>query len=47
MFSGGDNMFEELVDIKENNINQFDSELLDILLKDMTTGKNILWGTDN
>lgn len=40
-------MFEELVDIKENNINQFDSELLDILLKDMTTGKNILWGTDN
>lgn len=40
-------MFEELVDIKENNIAQFDSELLDILLKDMTTGKNILWATDN
>lgn len=40
-------MFEELVDIKENNICQFDYELLDILLKDMTTNKNILWGTDN
>lgn len=40
-------MFEELVDIKENNIFQFDYELLNILLKDMTTGKNILWGTDN
>lgn len=40
-------MFTELVDIKENNINQFDYELLSILLKDMTTSKNILWGTDN
>lgn len=40
-------MFQELVDIKENNIYQFDFELLNILLKDMTTGKNILWGTDN
>ena len=40
-------MFQELVDIKENNIYQFDFELLSILLKDMTTGKNILWGTDN
>ena len=40
-------MFTELVDIKENNIYQFDYELLSILLKDMTTNKNILWGTDN
>ena len=40
-------MFEELVDIKENNIRQFDYDLLTILLKDMTTNKNILWGTDN
>ncbi len=40
-------MFEELVDIKENNIFQFDYELLTILLKDMTTNKNIIWGTDN
>ena len=40
-------MFEDLVDIKENNIKQIDYELLNILLKDMTTGRNILWGTDN
>lgn len=40
-------MFEEKIDIKENNIFQFDYELLSILLKDMTTGKNILWATDN
>ena len=40
-------MFEELVDIKENNIKIFDYELLKILLKDNTTGKNILWATDN
>lgn len=47
VYLGGEGMFEELVDIKENNIKQFDYELLNILLKDMTTGKNILWGTDN
>lgn len=40
-------MFEELIDIKENNIAQFDYELLCMLLKDMTTEKNILWATDN
>lgn len=40
-------MFKELVDIKENNIYKFDFELLNILLKDMTTNKNILWGTNN
>ena len=40
-------MFRELVDIKEDNILSFDKELLDILLKDRTTNKNILWGTDN
>lgn len=40
-------MFDELIDIKENNIFYLDYELLSILLKDMTTGKNILWGTDN
>lgn len=39
-------MFRELVDIKEDNILSFDKELLDILLKDRTTNKNILWGTD-
>lgn len=40
-------MFDEKIDVKENNIFQFDYELMTILLKDMTTGKNILWGTDN
>ena len=40
-------MFRELVDVKENNILTIDFELLDILLKDRTSGKNILWGTDN
>lgn len=35
------------VDIKENKILKIDSELLAILLKDKTTGKNILWATDN
>lgn len=40
-------MFEELVDIKENNLVIFDYELLSILLKDKTTDKNILWATDN
>lgn len=40
-------MFQELVDIKENNIYQFNYDLLNILLKDMTTNKNILWGTEN
>lgn len=40
-------MFRELVDIKEDNILQFDYELMTILLKDNTTKKNIIWGTDN
>ena len=35
------------VDIKENNLLKIDSELLEILLKDKTTGKNIIWATDN
>lgn len=40
-------MFRELIDVKENNIVSIDYELLDILLKDKSSGKNILWGTDN
>ena len=40
-------MFKELIDVKENNIISIDYELLEILLKDRTSGKNILWGTDN
>ena len=39
-------MFKELIDIKEDNLINADYELLDILLKDRTSGKNILWGTD-
>ncbi len=35
------------IDIKENYIFNLDSQLLDILLKDNTTGNNILWATDN
>ena len=40
-------MFNELVDIKENNIFQFDYELMAILLKDNSSNKNIIWATDN
>ena len=35
------------IDIKENSILKLDSMLLEILLADKTTGKNILWCTDN
>ncbi len=37
----------ESIDIKENSLLEIDKELLDILLKDRTTGANILWATDN
>lgn len=40
-------MFRELVDIKEDNILQFDYELLQILLKDNSSNKTIIWATDN
>lgn len=39
-------MFRELVDVKEDNILQFDFELLSILLKDNSTKTNIIWATD-
>lgn len=39
-------MFSELVDIKEENIKNFDLELLEILISDKTTNKSIVWGTD-
>jgi len=39
-------MFKELVDIKEDNILQFDLELLNILLKDNSSKKNIIWATN-
>ena len=35
------------IDIKENDLLKIDSSLLAVLLKDMTTGHNILWCTDN
>ncbi len=40
-------VFSDLVDVKENSLINIDEELLEILLKDMTTGKNIYWATDN
>ena len=38
---------EESIDIKENDLLKIDRSLLEILLKDKTTGKNIIWATDN
>ena len=35
------------VDVKENEILEMDSSLLSILLKDHSSGKNIIWATDN
>lgn len=35
------------IDIKENDLLKIDCSLLEILLKDKTTGKNIIWATDN
>lgn len=40
-------MFKELVDIKEDNLISFDYELLELLLKDHSRNKNIIWATDN
>ena len=35
------------IDIKENDLLKIDRSLLEILLKDNTSGKNIIWATDN
>ena len=35
------------IDIKENYIYQLDAKLLAILLLDKSSGKNIIWATDN
>ncbi len=35
------------IDIKENNLYRLDSRLLEILLIDRTTKKNLIWATDN
>lgn len=38
---------EDKIDINENNIINLDIQILNILLKDRTTDKNIIWATDN
>ncbi len=35
------------IDIKENTLVKIDPELLEILLEDKSSGKNIIWATDN
>lgn len=40
-------MEKNLIDVKENFIYHLDNGLLDILLKDRSSGKNIIWATDN
>lgn len=40
-------MFNELIDIKEEKINLVDCKLLNILLHDNSTGKNIIWATND
>lgn len=36
-----------VLDVSEDDINKIDKSLLAILLKDRTTRRNIIWGTDN
>ena len=38
---------EQNIDIKENDLLKIDRSLLEILLKDKTSAKNIIWATDN
>ena len=38
---------DKKIDIKENDLLKIDRSLLEILLKDKTSGKNIIWATDN
>ncbi|MDD4831571.1 MAG: restriction endonuclease subunit M [Bacilli bacterium] len=40
-------MFEELIDISENDLLLPDSEILNILLYDHSSKKNIIWATDD
>ncbi len=40
-------MDKNKIDIKENYIYRLDNELLTILLRDRSSGKNIIWATDN
>lgn len=36
-----------IIDIKEDSIERLDYELLTILLQDKSSGKNIIWATDD
>ncbi|MFI3307684.1 MAG: restriction endonuclease subunit M [Mycoplasmatota bacterium] len=38
---------DEKIDVKENNIIKIEPDILEILLKDRTTNKNIIWATNN
>ena len=40
-------MDRKQIDLKENRLYRLDHELLAILLKDRSSGKNIIWATDN
>ena len=40
-------MDKKQIDIKENYLYRLDWELLTIMLKDHSSGKNIIWATDN
>lgn len=35
------------IDIKENDLLKLDPRIVDVLLQDKTTGKNLIWATDN
>ena len=43
----GADMDKNLIDVKENYIYHLDNDLLAILLKDHSSGQNIIWATDN
>lgn len=40
-------MGKNQIDIKENYLYRLDREIMSILLKDRSSGKNIIWATDN
>ena len=40
-------MINKFIDLKENTLYRLDSELLSLLLIDRSSGKNIIWATDN
>ena len=40
-------MLNYKIDILEEDIKEFSPQVVEILLKDRTTKKNIIWATDN